>query len=174
MRAFSRVLLSGVMTVILGLAGSSGIATALSPDSDFDDLWQWPLGGPRQVVEPYRAPAHEYGAGHRGVDLAAAFGVSVRAPADGVVAFRGIVVDRPLLTIEHDGGLVSTFEPLVSTLSPGDAVSAGEEIGVVADGGHAAQRTLHLGVRLDGDYINPMLLFGEVPRAVLLPCCGTL
>lgn len=134
-------------------------------------LWRWPLDGMRAVVTAYRAPAHEYGAGHRGVDLAAKTDAVVRAPAEGTVAFSGTVVDRPLLTIEHAGGTVSTFEPLESALSPGDAVSAGDEIGRVAAGGHAAPGTIHLGVRVDGHYINPLLLFGETRRAVLLPCC---
>lgn len=134
--------------------------------------WDWPVAGPRTVVAPFRAPAHAYGAGHRGADIAAGTGaVVITAPADGVVAFRGTVVDRALLTIEHPGGLVSTFEPVVSTLSPGDAVVAGQEIGELSLGGHTDAGALHLGVRLDGEYINPMLLFGGVPRAVLLPCC---
>lgn len=98
----------------------------------------------------------------------------MRAPADGVIAFRGTVVDRSLLTIEHPGGYVSTFEPLRSDLSAGDLVSAGDQIGTVDLGGHAAAGTLHVGVRLDGLYLNPMLLFGQVPRAVLLPCCAPL
>jgi len=135
-------------------------------------LWRWPLDGARGVVSAYRAPAHEYGAGHRGVDLATTTGAAVRAPAEGTVAFRGTVVDRRLLTIEHAGGLVSTLEPLESTLSPGDPVSAGDEIGRVASGGHATPGTIHLGVRVDGHYINPLVLFGEIPRAVLLPCCA--
>ena len=133
--------------------------------------WIWPLAGPRVIIEPYRAPAHEYGSGHRGVDLAADHGVAVSAPAAGIVAFRGTVVDRPLITIEHAGGLVSTFEPVMSPLAPGDAVAAGDVIGVVESGGHTPTGAVHLGVRLEGDYINPMLLFGPVARAVLLPCC---
>ena len=47
----------------------------------------------------------------------------------------------------------------------------GDEVGVVALGGHTAAGALHFGVRLDGEYINPLLLLGGVPRAVLLPCC---
>ncbi len=134
--------------------------------------WRWPLDGPRRVSVPYRAPAHRYAPGHRGVDLAADPGTTVRAPADGVVAFRGVVVDRPLLTIEHDGGYVSTYEPVTSSLAPGDRVAAGDVIGVVGLGGHAASGTIHMGVRLRGEYINPLLLFDDVPRAVLLLCCA--
>lgn len=154
-------------------ASSDADAPAGSPtvDSESHPVWEWPLDGAREIAAPFRAPAHEYGAGHRGMDLTTSGGASVRAPAAGVVAFRGTVVDRPLITIEHADGYVSTFEPLLSTLSPGDLVRAGDDIGTVATGGHAAPGTLHLGVRLDGVYINPQLLFGAVPRAVLLPCC---
>ncbi|MFK0401302.1 murein hydrolase activator EnvC family protein [Microbacterium sp. NPDC090225] len=134
--------------------------------------WRWPLDGRRSVTAPYRAPAHAYGAGHRGIDIATVVGQEVRAPADGVVAFRGTVVDRPLLTIDHGSGYVSTYEPLDSSLSPGDAVAAGDVLGTVALGGHSAHGTLHVGVRLDGVYINPLLLFGTPPRAILLPCCA--
>jgi murein DD-endopeptidase MepM/ murein hydrolase activator NlpD len=134
--------------------------------------WAWPLTGPRRVAAPYRAPAHEYGAGHRGVDLVAEPGTTVFAPADGIVAYRGTVVDRPLLTSEHPGGLVSTVEPITSTLSPGEAVSAGQPLGAVDLGGHTPIGAVHLGARLNGEYINPMLLFGPVARAVLLPCCA--
>lgn len=171
MRASSRIVLATLLILALVLVGSGRSAAAPPDDTGGDARWSWPLAGARLIAEPYRAPAHEYGPGHRGVDLVAAVGAAVHAPADGVVAFSGTVVDRPLLTIEHAGGLVSTFEPLLSTLTPGTAVSEGDEIGVVAVGGHAAAGTMHLGVRLDGDYINPMLLLGAVPRAVLLPCC---
>ncbi|WP_245861077.1 murein hydrolase activator EnvC family protein [Microbacterium aurantiacum] len=161
-----------VLSLVLLTVPAAGADAA--PRQDDLPSWSWPLEGPRLIVAPYRAPAHEYGAGHRGVDIAASRGAAVRSPADGVVAFRGTVVDRPLLTIDHGGGLVTTFEPLLSTLSPGDAVAEGDVIGVVDAGGHAPSGSLHLGVRLDGEYINPMLLFGEVPRAVLLPCCAPL
>ncbi|MCE7482446.1 MULTISPECIES: murein hydrolase activator EnvC family protein [Microbacterium] len=137
-----------------------------------DPPWTWPVDGARTVTTPFRAPAHEYGPGHRGIDMSAPVGTVVRAPADGVVAFRGVVVDRPLLTLDTGDGLVTTFEPLESTLSPGAVVVAGQEIGTVARGGHTPAGELHLGVRYRDVYINPMLLFGEVPRAILLPCCG--
>lgn len=174
MPASTRLLFGILLALALTLGASGTTAVSAAARSDEEPRWPWPVDGAREVVEPFRAPAHAFGAGHRGIDLAAPPGAVVRAPADGLVAFRGVVVDRPLLTIAHAGGLVTTFEPLQSTLQPGDAVSAGDEIGLVATGGHAAAGALHLGVRLDGEYINPMLLFGKVPRAVLLPCCAPL
>ncbi len=137
-----------------------------------EGAWRWPVDGARHVSAAYRAPAHAYGPGHRGMDVTAAVGAPVLAPADGVVAFQGVVVDRPVLTIRHGDGLVSTFEPLESSLRPGDPVRRGQEIGRVSTGGHTPPGALHVGVRRDGEYLNPMLLFGTVLRARLLPCCG--
>ena len=133
--------------------------------------WAWPVDAPRTVLAPFRAPAHDYGPGHRGMDIAAALGEQIVSPASGVVAFRGTVVDRPLITIDHGSGYVTTVEPVTSQLKPGDVVEAGAVIGSVAAGGHSVPGTLHIGVRLNDEYINPRPLFGEVPRAVLLPCC---
>lgn len=159
-----------LIAFLLSVALSGGAGTSEAPEVR-GHPWKWPVAGTRSVVEPFRAPAHDYGPGHRGMDVAAGVGVDVVAPAAGVVAFRGTVVDRPLITIDHGDGHVSTWEPVISTLSPGDAVTAGEPIGAVASGGHAARGTLHVGVRRDGGYINPLPLFGGVPRAILLPCC---
>jgi septal ring factor EnvC (AmiA/AmiB activator) len=94
------------------------------------------------------------------------------SPAEGIIAFRGVVVDRPLLTIDHGSGLVSTLEPVESTLDPGDVVARGQAVGTLAAGGHAAEGTLHLGARLNGEYINPLALLGAAERPVLLPCCS--
>ncbi|MGJ0388062.1 murein hydrolase activator EnvC family protein [Microbacterium sp. CGR1] len=175
--AIRRRILAIILFVALLSVGSYVPANARTPSATTASTsppWTWPFDAARAVAKPYRAPAHEYGTGHRGVDIVSAQSGTVRAPADGVIAFRGTVVDRPLITIEHPGGYVSTFEPVTSDLSPGDIVAAGDEIGIVASGGHASPGTMHLGVRFDGDYVNPMLLFGEVPRAVLLPCCDPL
>ncbi|AMB58195.1 M23 family metallopeptidase [Microterricola viridarii] len=131
--------------------------------------WQWPVAEPRVVLRGFVAPPTRYSAGHRGIDLEARAGTTVVAPADGIVAFSGRVVDRPVLSIRHDGDLVSSFEPLESALVAGDTVVRGEELGVVAAGGHCDGRCLHFGVRLGGEYVSPMLLLGGIPRAVLLP-----
>ncbi|MBS1698121.1 MAG: M23 family metallopeptidase [Actinobacteria bacterium] len=174
--------LLGALVPVLGrapapAAGAAGIAAAAAADPNSptaaapalpDGDWLWPVEGRRAVVAPFRAPAHAYGPGHRGIDIAAAG--AVRAPADGVIAFQGVVVDRPLLTVDHGNGLVTTFEPATSALAPGTPVRRGDVVASTATGGHAPAGALHVGVRWNGVYINPMLLFGGVPRAVLLPC----
>ncbi len=133
--------------------------------------WIWPVDGFR-LVRPFVAPAHAYGPGHRGIDLRPMTSPVVRAPAGGVVAFSGQVAGRGILTIDHGDGLVTTLEPVDSALRPGDVVERADEVGVISLGGHTAAGAVHFGVRLDGEYINPMLLLGGIPRAVLLPCCA--
>lgn len=136
------------------------------------DAWGWPVDAPRQVLEEFVAPATDYAAGHRGLDLASEPGAPVFAPSDGVVSFSGVVVDRAVLSIRHAGDLTSTVEPVVAVVSAGDPVSRGQLVGHVAAGGHCATRCLHLGARLHGRYVSPRLYLGGIRRAVLLPTIG--
>lgn len=129
--------------------------------------WGWPVDPPHVIVRPYIAPPSPYGSGHRGIDIAAP-SLDVRAPADGVVHFAGSVVDRPLLSVEHPGGVLSSYEPVVTTLEAGDSVARGEIIGTVVPG-HCALPCLHFGVRVDGRYESPLAWLGGIDRAVLLP-----
>ncbi|MDE0546914.1 M23 family metallopeptidase [Microbacterium sp. C7(2022)] len=133
--------------------------------------WRWPLES-FTVAVAFEAPAHAYGPGHRGVDIIPHDpDAELIAPAGGTIAFRGVVVDRAVLTIDHGGGLVTTLEPIISTLEPGSTVRQGDPVGHVDGGGHSPAGAVHVGVRLHGTYINPATLVGSVPRAVLLPCC---
>jgi murein DD-endopeptidase MepM/ murein hydrolase activator NlpD len=167
--------------VLLLVAGVAGDRAAALGDSDFAPVgresaelaekgWVWPAESFR-IARAFVAPAHEYGPGHRGVDLDLLGASAVRAPADGLVAFSGAVAGRGVLTIDHGDGLVTTLEPVASALGQGTLVIRGEPVATLSSGGHATVGALHFGVRLDGVYINPMLLLGSVPRAVLLPCC---
>ena len=136
------------------------------------DAWSWPVAPPFGIVRDYRAPAHAYGPGHRGIDIAVRGETSVRAPDDGLVAFAGRVVDRGVVTIDHGDGIVSTLEPVEATVQAGERVARGEVVGMLSLGGHAASGTVHLGARRDGEYLNPLVLLGAMPRAVLLPYSG--
>lgn len=129
--------------------------------------WAWPVARPHEIVRPFVAPATPYAAGHRGIDVLAP-GATVFAPAAGVVHFAGVVVDRPVLSIRHPGGLISSYEPVESPLTAGATVRRGDVIGTVLPG-HCSEICLHFGVRRDGEYVNPLLLLGGLPYSVLLP-----
>ena len=173
---------TSLLVLLVSFAASDRAAALLAPpppartvtSASTPDLaalgWIWPASRFR-LARPFVAPAHKYGPGHRGVDLDLLGDSLVQAPADGVAAFAGSVAGRGILTIDHGNGLVTTLEPVDTAVEPGTPVRRGEAVATLAAGGHAASGALHFGVRLHGEYINPMLLLGGVPRAVLLPCC---
>jgi len=108
--------------------------------------------------------------GHRGVDLeASADGVSVTSPADGTISFVGVVVDRPVITVDHGDGLRSSFEPVQSPLAAGDTVAKGDVIGTVLSGHCGPGPCVHWGVRLGEDYVDPLEFVLDLRPSVLLP-----
>ena len=140
-----------------------------SPAAASEPPWAWPVRGAHQIVRPFIAPTTQYSAGHRGIDIAASG--FVYAPVDGVVHFVGFVVDREVLSITHPGGVLSSYEPVSSTLAEGERVTRGQPIGTL-ETGHCVALCLHFGVRIDGQYVSPMLFLGGIPHSVLLPTRG--
>jgi murein DD-endopeptidase MepM/ murein hydrolase activator NlpD len=118
--------------------------------------WTWPVSGP--VVRAFDPPGTPYGSGHRGIDIAAPVGTVVRAPATGVVTFAGSVGGRLFVTIDHGGGLLSTCSFLSGLIvRKGDVVVQGQPI-ALSGSGHVGDISpdVHLGVRLAGQYVDPM------------------
>ncbi|MGL4339501.1 MAG: M23 family metallopeptidase [Rhodoglobus sp.] len=128
--------------------------------------WFWPVDPPHHIMRPFLAPATPYARGHRGIDLAAQN--RVYAAEAGVVHFAGTVVDRPVLSIQHPGNLLSSYEPVQTTLHLGDVVDRGDLIGII-EPGHCASTCLHFGVRLHGEYVSPLLYLGGGEASILLP-----
>lgn len=135
--------------------------------------WQWPLAPRPPVLRGFDPPPKPWLSGHRGVDLGfAAAGAQVLSPAGGTVSFSGVVVDRPVITIDHGGGLRSSFEPVESPLAAGDTVAAGQVIGTVMPGHCPAAQCLHWGVREGGQYVNPLQFVLDLRPSILLPLSG--
>jgi len=142
------------------------VLLAFSPTALAAEAWSWPVDPPRRVIGAFIGPPEPWRPGHRGIDIAAPSGV-LRAPADGVVRFAGRVVDRGVLSIDHGGGLVSSYEPVEALVVEGESVSRGQVVASI-DAGHCATGCVHMGLRDGGEYRNPLtLLGGEWP--VLLP-----
>lgn len=148
----------------------SGSATVSDRDSGNAAGWRWPMSPRPSVVRPFEPPAQRWSAGHRGVDIAATTGAEVLAPADGVVAFVGRVAGRPVLSLRHEGGLRSTYEPVVGVVSVGTAVHAGDVVGHLShDPGHCAPAVcLHWGALRGRAYLDPLRLIDRRP-IILLP-----
>jgi murein DD-endopeptidase MepM/ murein hydrolase activator NlpD len=146
------VLVRSIVTVLVGtqLAAISAAAPVA------DGSWAWPVRGP--VIHGFEPPETPFGSGHRGIDVAAPVGTVVVAPEAGLVAFSGKVGGQLFVTLDHGGGLTSTYSWLSETLvRKGDAVPRGAPIARTGQG-HVGGSVphLHFGVRLDGAYLDPM------------------
>jgi murein DD-endopeptidase MepM/ murein hydrolase activator NlpD len=133
-------------------------------------LWSAPLEGVLHVTRPFDAPPTPYAAGHRGVDLGAAPGSPVLAAGAGTVVFAGLVAGRPVVSIDHSGGLRTTYEPVTPSVGAGRTVARGSPIGTLS-GGHAGcprDACLHWGLRQGPSYLDPLSLL-QPPRVRLLP-----
>jgi murein DD-endopeptidase MepM/ murein hydrolase activator NlpD len=133
-----------------------GIAVQASPAVPAG-TWAWPVSGP--VIRGFDPPDTPFGAGHRGIDIAVPIGTTVLAPEAGVVSFAGRVGGELFVTLDHGGGLASTYSWLSAALvRVGDSVARGAAI-ALSGRGHPGSTVphLHLGVRLDGQYVDPLL-----------------
>ncbi|PSL39769.1 peptidase M23-like protein [Labedella gwakjiensis] len=160
-----------VPAIAVEAAGATGQIEASGEVVGGQGSWAWPVPEPRVLKRPFDRPDHEYGAGHRGIDVAAGVGASVAAPAAGTVLFAGPVAGRSVVTVDHGGGIVTSYDPVVPAVTVGDAVTPGTVIGTLeaAEAMHCASGCLHLGVRVGGDYVDPLPFFGRPARSVLLP-----
>lgn len=150
-------------------AGAAPRSTeALTGGEDFD----LPVS-PGAVVRGYSPPPQPWLPGHRGVDLAATPSAEVRAAGPGRVAFAGMVAGRPVVSIEHEGGFRTTYEPVRSAIIAGDPVERGQVIGHVfgIHPGCEVTTCLHWGARWSDDadgYIDPLSLLGAKHRPIVL------
>jgi murein DD-endopeptidase MepM/ murein hydrolase activator NlpD len=122
------------------------------------------------VLTPFRAPTHAYGPGHRGVDLAGHVRQPVLAALAGTVVFAGPVAGHGVVSVQHDDGLRTTYEPVSPTVAAGALVRTGDVLGLLAAGHSGCPGScLHWGVRRDRlDYLDPLVLLGPT-RVRLLP-----
>jgi murein DD-endopeptidase MepM/ murein hydrolase activator NlpD len=173
----SRTIRRGIAAVLLTLAAVAvpvpfGTAAA-GPPGPVDApaaRFSWPLDPPPPVLRRFTAPATPWGPGHRGVDLAGTPGQPVLAAADGTVVFAGHLVDRGVVSVDHPGGLRTTYEPVSPAVAPGQRVARGEPLGQLRPGhpGCPASACLHWGLRRGDAYLDPLVVL-RAPRVRLLP-----
>ncbi len=142
-----RALVLGLPLVIAVLAGSP-VAPAVA-DPGCTGLMA-PVAGP--VLRSF-APIGSY-AGHWGVDLGASPGTPVGSAGTGVVSFAGTVVDLLTVTVDHGGGLRTSYSYLGSVaVGVGAPVAPHTLIGTSGvDNGIEA---VHFSVRVGAEYLDP-------------------
>ena len=147
------------------------VAMAIAAPAYADDVrLRWPLQpGPAVVTRAFDAPKPDWRRGHRGVDLAGAPGQPVYAAGPGTVVFAGLLAGRSVVSVQHPGGLRTSYEPVEAALRPGQLVGAGSPLGRLMSGhpGCPAAACLHWGAMWGpaqrADYIDPLGLLAATP-----------
>ena len=131
------------------------VSFALAPTAQSAtlDLLQ-PISGP--ITRHFEPPPTPYAAGHRGIDFGAPIGTSVVAAASGTVSFAGQVGGSLFVSIDHSGGLRTTYSFLGTALvKKGQLVVQGQQIATSGPGAVGEQPNLHFGLRSGADYLDP-------------------
>lgn len=152
------------------------IATALllltlSPACHADDVrLHWPLQPePAVVTRVFDAPKPNWRPGHRGVDLGGTPAQPVYAAGPGTVVFAGLLAGRSVVSVQHPGGLRTSYEPVEAAVRPGQLVAAGAPLGRLLPGhpGCPVTACLHWGAMWGpaqrADYVDPLGLLASTP-----------
>jgi murein DD-endopeptidase MepM/ murein hydrolase activator NlpD len=158
------------------------VLALLAPHASAEDPPQ-PRPGASHAVPLYGELLHGFDApeddpfapGHRGLDVGAPAGSAVRASAPGVVSFAGVVAGNRTVTLDHGGGLRTSYSYLAtSAVRAGASVARGEIVGTVGAGhpGSGLPPHVHLSSRQDGTYLDPLRLYVGSGYADLLSLVG--
>ncbi|MCB9672275.1 MAG: M23 family metallopeptidase [Alphaproteobacteria bacterium] len=132
-------------------AGLIGRAHGPAPQGTADDVRETSGFGMR--LDPLTG-AHR---AHKGVDLAAPRGTSVRSARAGVVTFAGSSGGYGnLVVVDHGGGLETRYAHLQRIdVEAGAAVTAGAAVGTVGSTGRSTGPHLHFEARRGGEAVDP-------------------
>ncbi|MFD4183711.1 M23 family metallopeptidase [Rhodococcus sp. NPDC058514] len=151
-----RILALPGLCALLLLCGPPPVAAA--PDG-----YSWPLRPRPGVARAFDPPEQDWLPGHRGVDLNGIPGQAVLAAGDGVVAFAGVVAGKPVVSVDHPGGLRTTYEPVRATVDVGGRVGRGTPLGALEPGHPGCATCLHWGLRRGREYLDPLGLVRGAP-----------
>jgi murein DD-endopeptidase MepM/ murein hydrolase activator NlpD len=125
----------------------------------------WPMAGAR-VTQPFgpsdlllEPPLGPYPHFHTGIDMAAPFGTTVMAAADGVVVAVGHsgVGYGNYVVIAHGAGIMTLYGHLLETdVEVGNMVLRGQRIGLEGSTGWSTGPHVHFELRVNDSVVDPM------------------
>jgi murein DD-endopeptidase MepM/ murein hydrolase activator NlpD len=160
-RWLALTLAGGIVLVSVSGAVSSGAEVESPAILPSFGTYQWPVQGP--VIRRFDPSETTYGPGHRGIDIAASPGTTVRSAGDGVVAFAGRIAGAFYVSVDHPDGIRTTYSWLETvSVRRGQEVGRGDSVGT-SGGGHPGVEPphLHFGARLADRYVDPLLLLAR-------------
>ena len=122
----------------------------------FSGKFTWPLSG---TLLTRFGPVGK-GQISNGIDIAAVRGQTFRAAADGVVSYAGseVAIYGGLILVSHGGGWVSAYGHAERIdVTRGQAVKAGQVLGIAGQSGFAETPKLHFELRKDRKPVDPLL-----------------
>lgn len=128
-------------------------------------MFAWPAPSYTRISSPYGWRMHPtlgVDKFHNGVDMAAPGGSPILAAYDGRVVAAGYSSSMGNYIMLDHGDELYTIYMHASALyvSRGDTVTRGENIAAVGTTGRSTGNHLHFGVRLNGQYVDPMSYLG--------------
>lgn len=149
--------------VVISLLVAGMVLIFVPSASGAPECFGLPAPVPGQVVAGY-APTGRY-SGHWGIDFDVPTGTVVRAVSSGVVSFAGTVAGNRTITIDHGGGLLTSYSFLDERWAHrGVNIASGQALGTSGLAHDAGG--LHFSVRIGGAYVNPLPLLACRPVAL--------
>ena len=142
-------------------SSSSSSSSNISTSSAYTGgTFTWPCPSSTTVSSDFgyrTSPTAGASTYHQGIDIAASYGASIVAAADGVVTVATYSSSAGnYVIISHGGGLYTVYMHCSSlAVSVGDSVSRGQTIAYVGSTGTSTGNHLHFGVQLNGTYVSP-------------------
>ena len=118
------------------------------------------------VIDQFRAPSCKWCSGNRGIEYRTEPESIVTAAAGGIATFVGNVAGTNYVVVKTINNLLVTHGRLQSvSVKSGAVITVGQTIGVAGE-------SLYIGVRVNGQYVDPRQCTGlgsmGKPRAVLV------
>ena len=122
---------------------------------------RWPVRGPvNSDFGPRLSPwSDSVGERHSGLDIGAARGASVTAPAPGTVVFTGSHAEYGIALVLDHGNDIKTLYGHLSRVdvAPGQTIERGQVVARTGNTGRSSGPHLHYEIQVAGKAVNPRL-----------------